>query len=163
MILFLNFFPPERNVLQKRDISFLACTKGPAPPPCKRKCLPPWTWRGSNTRLRVRGWGDPIRTTGKNARHSWYTLLWLRLWAGRQWKRQSSWTQWTSTPSASLPQPSPRLRLLLVQGQSENFAFNLSIKDSTLQRKSHFCISFLGIARPQSKFPHSFVCERFIQ
>ena len=32
----------------------------------------------------------------------------------------------------------------------------------TLQRKSHLCISFLGIARPQSQFPHSCVYERFI-
>jgi hypothetical protein len=30
-----------------------------------------------------------------------------------------------------------------------------------LQRKSHLCIPFLGIARPQSQFPHSCVCERF--
>ncbi len=33
---------------------------------------------------------------------------------------------------------------------------------STLQRKSSLCIPFLGIARPQSQFPHSCVCERFI-
>jgi hypothetical protein len=32
----------------------------------------------------------------------------------------------------------------------------------TLQRKSHLCIPFLGIARPQTKFPYSCVCERFI-
>jgi hypothetical protein len=32
----------------------------------------------------------------------------------------------------------------------------------TLQRKSHLCIPFLGIARRQSQFPHSCVCERFI-
>ncbi len=32
----------------------------------------------------------------------------------------------------------------------------------TLQGKSHLCISFLGIARPQSQFPHSCACERFI-
>ncbi len=31
-----------------------------------------------------------------------------------------------------------------------------------LQWKSHLCIPFLGIARPQSQFPHSFVCEWFI-
>ena len=31
-----------------------------------------------------------------------------------------------------------------------------------LQGKSHLCISFLGIAWPQSQFPHSCVCERFI-
>jgi hypothetical protein len=32
----------------------------------------------------------------------------------------------------------------------------------TLQRKSHLCIPFLGIDGPQSQFPHSRVCERFI-
>jgi hypothetical protein len=32
----------------------------------------------------------------------------------------------------------------------------------TLQRKFHLCIPFLGIAWPQSQFPHSCVCERFI-
>ncbi len=32
----------------------------------------------------------------------------------------------------------------------------------TLQGKPHLCITFLGIARPQSQFPHSCVCERFI-
>ncbi len=31
-----------------------------------------------------------------------------------------------------------------------------------LLRKSHLCISFLGIARPQSQFPHLCVCERFM-
>ncbi len=32
----------------------------------------------------------------------------------------------------------------------------------TLQRKSHLCIPFLGIARPQPQFQHSCVCEQFI-
>ncbi len=31
-----------------------------------------------------------------------------------------------------------------------------------LQRKSHLCIPRKGIARPQSQFPHSCICERFI-
>jgi hypothetical protein len=31
----------------------------------------------------------------------------------------------------------------------------------TLQGKSHLCIPFLGIARPQSHFPYSCVCEQF--
>ncbi len=35
-------------------------------------------------------------------------------------------------------------------------------RSPALQRKSHLCIPFLGIARPQSQFPHSCVCERFI-
>jgi hypothetical protein len=33
-------------------------------------------------------------------------------------------------------------------------------KDGALQRKSQLCIPFLRIARPQSQFPHSCVCER---
>ncbi len=33
---------------------------------------------------------------------------------------------------------------------------------TTLQRKSHLCIPFLGIARPQYQFPHSYVCGGFI-
>ncbi len=32
----------------------------------------------------------------------------------------------------------------------------------TLQRKCYLCILFLGIVRPQSQFPHSRVCEKFI-
>ncbi len=37
-----------------------------------------------------------------------------------------------------------------------------NIKHIALQRKSYLCFLFLGIARPQSQFPHSYVCERFI-
>ncbi len=33
---------------------------------------------------------------------------------------------------------------------------------NALQRKSHLCIPSLGTARPQSQFPHSCVCERFL-
>ncbi len=33
---------------------------------------------------------------------------------------------------------------------------------TALQGKTHLCIPFLGIARPQSQFPHSCVCEGFI-
>ncbi len=32
----------------------------------------------------------------------------------------------------------------------------------TLQGKSHLCILFLGIARPQSQLQHSCICERLI-
>ncbi len=32
----------------------------------------------------------------------------------------------------------------------------------TLQGKYHLCIPLLGIAQPQSQYPHSCVCERFI-
>jgi hypothetical protein len=37
------------------------------------------------------------------------------------------------------------------------------IKVTALQRKSHLCIPFLGIARPQPQFQHSCACERFIK
>jgi hypothetical protein len=33
---------------------------------------------------------------------------------------------------------------------------------TALQQKSYLCIPFLGILRPQSQFPHSCVCERFM-
>ncbi len=38
----------------------------------------------------------------------------------------------------------------------------MKIWEHALQRKFHLCIPFLGIARPQSQFPHSCVCERVI-
>jgi hypothetical protein len=42
------------------------------------------------------------------------------------------------------------------------FKVNLeSLYHCTLQLKSHLCIPFLGLAQPQSQFPHSRVCERF--
>jgi hypothetical protein len=34
----------------------------------------PWKQRGGNTRLRVRGQGEPIRTTGEKACHSVYSV-----------------------------------------------------------------------------------------
>ncbi len=42
-----------------------------------------------------------------------------------------------------------------------DFIFNVWMY-SALQRKSHIGIPFLGIAWPQSQFPYSCVCERFI-
>jgi hypothetical protein len=41
---------------------------------------------------------------------------------------------------------------------------SISVRLATisLQGKSHLCIPFLGIARPESQFPHSCVCERFL-
>jgi hypothetical protein len=53
--------------------------------------------------------------------------------------------------------------LLLHCLSASRFSFlEVSKKYHTLQRKSHLCIPFLDIARPQSQFPHSCVCERFI-
>jgi hypothetical protein len=44
-----------------------------------------------------------------------------------------------------------------------NNIVTLKVFAATLQRKSHLCIPFLGIARPQSQFPHfSCVCEHII-
>ncbi len=45
----------------------------------KQVYLPrPWTQReGNNTRLRVRGWGDPILTTGQKVWHSVYSLVYI--------------------------------------------------------------------------------------
>jgi hypothetical protein len=43
------------------------------------------------------------------------------------------------------------------------FAFNIPYGFcTTLKGKSRLCIPFLGIARPQTQFPHSCGCERFI-
>ena len=33
---------------------------------------------------------------------------------------------------------------------------------NAMQQKSHLCIPFMGTVWPQSQFPHSCVCERFI-
>ncbi len=47
-------------------------------------------------------------------------------------------------------------------GTRDGLEANLGEDQGTLQGKSQLCIPFLGIARPQSQFPHSCVCERFI-
>jgi hypothetical protein len=46
--------------------------------------------------------------------------------------------------------------------ESNYFIANACTCPTTLKRKSHLCIPFLGIGRPQSQFPHSCVCERFM-
>ncbi len=38
----------------------------------------------------------------------------------------------------------------------------LTSPSTEMQRKSHLCIPRKGFARPQSRFPHSSVCKRFI-
>jgi hypothetical protein len=47
-------------------------------------------------------------------------------------------------------------------GLSVPFSRVIYTFEDTLQRKSHFCIPFPGIAQPHYRFPHSCVCERFI-
>ena len=47
-------------------------------------------------------------------------------------------------------------------GPSEEAWFAHGPRSATVQRKSHLCIPFLEIARPQSQFLNSCVCEQFI-
>jgi hypothetical protein len=47
------------------------------------------------------------------------------------------------------------------QGNNKNTSVEGSVLAS-LQRKSHLCIPRKGITRPQSQFPHLYVCEWFI-
>jgi hypothetical protein len=47
-------------------------------------------------------------------------------------------------------------------GDKVNYGIVSSYRPATLQRKSHLCFLFMGIARPQSQFPLSCVYERFI-
>ncbi len=58
----------------------------------------------------------------------------------------------------------PLLILTLITAKSVDLSYNsiVLIWISALQGKSHLCIPILGIVRPQSQFPHSCVCERFI-
>jgi hypothetical protein len=44
-------------------------------------------------------------------------------------------------------------------GTPDGLEANLGEDQGTLQGKSQLCIPFLGIARPQSQFPHSCVYE----
>ncbi len=47
----------------------------PPPPPLARSESPSLDQRGGNTRFRVRGVGDPFRTTGQKAWHPVYSVL----------------------------------------------------------------------------------------
>ncbi len=82
-----------------------------------------------------------------------------------------------SVPSSELVPPTPSLSSncvrtrnqrgrghnhLWVRGWGGGSQFGRLEKMPTLQRKSHLCFPFLGIALPQSHFPHLCVCERFI-
>jgi hypothetical protein len=66
------------------------------------------------------------------------------------------------------PMPEFTLTSLYVHSLVDSSTFTLGNPmpepnlSSTLQRKSPLYILFLGIARPQPQFQHSYVCERFI-
>ncbi len=86
-------------------------------------------------------------------RQSWF-MAWYYLWhawdrfgmVGPKERQASAWQRHAITWALA------RWRMVWV---SEWHA-------STLQRKSHLCIPFPGIARPQPQFPHPCVCERFM-
>ncbi len=76
-----------------------------------------------------------------------------------------------SAAKSLLPPPRPPPTLSIqekgcvvgnIEDKQDNYVFVLFFCSYTLQGKSHFSIPFLGIAWPQSQFPHSRVCERFI-
>ncbi len=75
-----------------------------------------------------------------------------------------AWTQWTSTGTSRPGKPSRSLPCTPTWSAwtLDTHTFSTSWDRYTLRRKSHFCIPFLGIARPQLQFPHSCACERFI-
>jgi hypothetical protein len=60
----------------------------PTPSPASECVLPPGSKGVSKTRLRVRGWADPIWTTGENAWHSVYSVhvRIFRSWNLEIWK-----------------------------------------------------------------------------
>jgi len=102
----------------------------------------------------------------------------LPLWAcgvrDHPWPRWSSWSSpWRSPPGWSPtrpPWPTVRTRSAQVFSLCHSWIllkpkFSNLLNSSTLhtlQRKSHLFIPKKGIARPQSQFPHSCICERFI-
>ncbi len=100
---------------------------------------------------------------------------WLSSWQdGRilPGRMPSSWRATRYSPSlASIPPPDTHSGILeashrnsyssLLQ-QCYVYKLRCTLFVCTLLGKSHLCIPFLGIARPQSQFPHSCVCERFI-
>ncbi len=73
-------------------------------------------------------------------------------WSGATWcwPWPLPWTAWWAAPRAA------RVLFPWRDSMSGDFFYH------SLQRKFHLCIPFLGIARPQSQFPHSWVCEWII-
>jgi hypothetical protein len=67
-----------------------------------------------------------------------------------------------SAPRAAIPALG-QVSLPSVRGQPADRPCELKQpRSNALQGKSYLCIPFLGIARLQSQFPESCVCERFI-
>jgi hypothetical protein len=66
-----------RGIKSTSICPFVGIFGSPHPPPPRKRVYPPWTQRerGTNTGLRVRGCGEPIRTTGQKVWHSVYSVL----------------------------------------------------------------------------------------
>ncbi len=69
----------DRDIVQYTKITRVSVSSSklapPAPSPLSECYSPTWKQRGEgNTRLRVRGWGEPIRTTGEKDYNSVYSL-----------------------------------------------------------------------------------------
>ncbi len=78
-----------------------------------------------------------------------------------EWRMESG-CAWPAAPWVSPLPPSPGGETVQPYSILKTDTGLSTHAGSTLQGKSHLCIPFLGIARPQSQLPHSCVCERFI-
>ncbi len=105
---------------------------------------PPETKGGHTIACGWGGGGVPIPTTGEKAWHSVYSVVCTN--------KRAQDVLIFAAPGLG------RRRFRNLGG----VPFHLSQVSATLQRKFHLCISFLGIARPQSQFPHLCAYERFI-
>ncbi len=61
-------------ILECHSVFPLVRIRSTHPLPHKRVCSPHPEPKGGNTRLRVRGWANPIRTTGEKAWYSVYSV-----------------------------------------------------------------------------------------
>ncbi len=74
----------------------------------------------------------------------------------------SIFASWLSLAGQSVGQRSEQAIFHMPEKSKNFFSHQRHIMLFTLQRKSHLCVPFLGIARPQPQFPHSCVCVRFM-
>ncbi len=137
--------------------------------------------KGGDTRLRVRGWGSPNSDDWrKSLVYSMHIM---------EAERRARVRPICSIFGQQEPRTEPRVNLWWSWAYCEVFLSKLDLwrvrqkpglgsrvcKQGysskgpqrlkcacTLQGKSHLCIPSLGIAQPQSQFPHWCVCERFI-